>query len=603
MSDTQVTPTPDYAAIAQKYGVTLSAPPATAAPSAPATAQPAAQSALATPDYAALAQKHGVTLSPPPVQQSQAQIQEPDKSALDKATDIASGFYHQTVGGAVNLAQQLYDQTAAYYKAHPDKALPAITNPANYAVDAVTSMFKHAEKDPEHPLAQLARQIVQSHIDTYKKGLEAKGQAEEALKNGDYKNAALLYSQAAGYNTATALPLVGPAAAQIGEHAAEEPYRAVGETGGLITSIVGPKYIGEKITGLAPTTVDIGGEPVPVRASISNPTLANRVAEGLATKEPLQRFDVTQTQPAARAAIGKIAESTVTKPSLEALQQAENVGIKTLTGTDVSKVLSDSDLDKSISELVEKQKTNSAASDEFWNNKLRNTQGDFGQAYRIVKDELSRLYKKADAQGMADGEGDNAFSKAQREEKAAFRSGNVETEDTAIAKQRELFDKANYPGAYDAVRKLYPKLDAIDSINAKFTARAVIKNTPSQFVKDLPEGQFDRGIVDGAALRTAVRELKADGTFAKAGVDDARVLQLQKLGDLLERSKVRPDTPPTGWFGKVLQATKNAPLGAGSGLAYLMTHGDALNTAVGYLNGVSKGTGSKYITGREANFQ
>jgi len=36
-------------------------------------------------------------------------------------------------------------------------------------------------------------------------------------------------------------------------------------------------------------------------------------------------------------------------------------------------------------------------------------------------------------------------------------------------------------------------------------------------------------------------------------------------------------------------------------LAYLMTHGDALTTAVGYLNGISKGTGSKYITGREAN--
>src|SRR5258708_33357817 len=174
MPEPNATPTPDYAAIAQRYGVTLSASPAAAAPSAPATAQPAAQSALATPDYAALAQKHGVTLSPPPVQQSQAQTQGQDQSALDKATDIASGFYHQTVGGAVNLTQQLYDQTAAYYKAHPDKALPAITNPANYAIDAVTSMFKHAEKDPEHPLAQLARQIVQSHIDTYKKGLEAK---------------------------------------------------------------------------------------------------------------------------------------------------------------------------------------------------------------------------------------------------------------------------------------------------------------------------------------------------------------------------------------------------------------------------------------------
>jgi hypothetical protein len=52
------------------------------------------------------------------------------------------------------------------------------------------------------------------------------------------------------------------------------------------------------------------------------------------------------------------------------------------------------------------------------------------------------------------------------------------------------------------------------------------------------------------------------------------------LGELLERSKVRPDMKPTGWFGKAFQGVKNVPLGAGSQLAYLMTHPDALNAAV-----------------------
>jgi len=613
---------PDYAYLAQKYGVGISAATAVQnSPAAPAASKvptaPAAQGLQAaqpgTPDYAALAAKHGVSIS---ASQTQAQ----DQSASAQKPGFVSTVASDIGGAATGLAklplkvaeyatlsapstadeQAIMDardaQKKAIYQQFKDDFHAGHYAKAFYGL---TNLFDPHGEDPNDPL----QQVMQAQWDSSK---QAKDRAVEAVKNKDY---AAAIQHAVG---------ILPVASQV--DAAMENYRKDPSRENLahiVTSAI-PAFIpaiakgagalvknasesGELVNPLAPTNVDIAGQPVPVRSAVANPTLGGRIAEGLATKEPLQKFDLTQTQPAARAAIGRVAEESVTKPSFKELHQAESTGARTITTTfdqDTGDLLDESgkpikpapgqSIDDVITDRIQKlakdAETNAAAADNYWADRLKNTGGDFGQAYRSVKAELSRFYQKADAQGMTEGQGENAFSQAQREEKAAFRSGNVNAEDTAIARQRDLFDKANGDGTYDAVRKLYPKLDAIDAINNKFTARAVIKNTPPQFLKDLPANQFDRGIIDGGALRTAVRELKADGTFAKAGVDDAHVIQLQRLGDLLERSKVRPDTVPAGIWGKAAQGVKT--MTAGNQLAYLMTHADALDRMVEYLKNV-----------------
>ena len=169
---------PDYAALAQKYGVGISA--VTAVQNSPATpaasktttapgaqsqpAQPAQPAQPGTPDYAALAAKHGVSISAPQTAQDQgiSNVHNPpvQKSMLDRATDVASGFYDQTIGGAVNLVKQLHDDTAAYYKAHPGSQYLSVIPGADIAEAgydvAKNYLFKDAAKDPQHPLARLA---------------------------------------------------------------------------------------------------------------------------------------------------------------------------------------------------------------------------------------------------------------------------------------------------------------------------------------------------------------------------------------------------------------------------------------------------------------
>jgi hypothetical protein len=65
---------------------------------------------------------------------------------------------------------------------------------------------------------------------------------------------------------------------------------------------------------------------------------------------------------------------------------------------------------------------------------------------------------------------------------------------------------------------------------------------------------------------------------------DKTVQNLQTLGDLLERSKVRPDTIPPKFFGKIGQGVKR--MTAGNQLAYLMTHSNSLDGVIKYLRNV-----------------
>ena len=117
----------------------------------------------------------------------------------------------------------------------------------------------------------------------------------------------------------------------------------------------------------------------------------------------------------------------------------------------------------------------------------------------------------------------------------------------AIDTQRQLFDKVHGPGAFDGVRSLYTKVDAIGKIGAKFDSLSVVKPTPANLLHLATAGNrgIDPGMIDGAALRRAVQELSRDtdmvggkpaGVFDRAGIKPMTVRRLQDLGRVLELS-------------------------------------------------------------------
>jgi hypothetical protein len=610
---------PDYAALAKKYGVGISAATAVQnSPAAPQSAQPQSMSPAnpATPDYAALAKKHGVALSAPQSQAQDQGAQNPpvQKSTLERAADVASGFYDQTVGAGVNLVKQLHDDTSAYYQAHPNSqylsAIPGYDAAKTGYDVAKNYLFKDASKDPQHPLAKLAEGIIDSHVATYKKSAETFQAANEALKNGDYKNAALLFAQAHGYGAATGLPMVGPAAAKIGEDVTTNPEYAAGETGGLITSILAPSYIGEQIM---PRTVKVAGVDVPVRAAVNEPGFINQTAEALANKRMLQNFDVSDTQSAARDSIANAATQTVRNPELEAARTALKQGAiadfndaidravgrvpKGAEGPEgigannpIIDALKESYAQGQPGKVsvrmggVVKEMPNIAQIDSSYNAAIAAANGDFGAVATALNESISPLFERASQQSIADGSG--SWKEMADARDAAFRRGDVNDLNAIKAKMKATFEKANSTGSFEVANHLYAKLDDINRINDVFKSSAVLKPTPVDFAEqNRTAAGVDAGIIDGKALRTAVRKLNEDGTFKNVGVSQDTVNDLQRLGELLERSKVKPGMA-SGWFGRTGRILKGMT-GADRGLAYLMTHPDELKTAIGLAQGAA----------------
>jgi hypothetical protein len=603
---------PDYAALAQKYGVTLSAQTAVAnSTPANAPANSGGTNTNAAPkqlDYASIAQKHGVSLTPAPTVNQAAQSNDQStpqapKSALDKVTDVASGFYDQTVGAGVNLVKKLSDDTAAYYKAHPGReylnAIPGAPIIEAGRDIAKNYLFKDAAKDPQHPLARIAEGIIDSHVATQQKSVETQQAATEALKNGDYKSAALLYAQAQGFGAAAMIPMVGPAAAGIGEHIQnpQDLYRGAGETTGLIASILAPSYIGSKIM---PRDVPVAGENVPVRASVAEPGFINQTAEALANKRMLQNFDVSDTQSAARDSIANAATSTVRNPELIAARDALKQGAigdfndaidratgKVPAGAQGTAVPTIADAIKegyaqgipSITKLGGRVIPNIAQIDSAYNTAIAAANGDFGAVAKALNESVSPLFEKASQQSIADG--GSSWKEMAEARDAAFRRGDVTEMNAIKAKMKSSFEKVNSTGSFDVANRLYAKLDDINRINDVFKSNAVVKPTPVDFAEqNRTAAGVDAGIIDGKALRTAVRKLNEDGTFKNAGVSQDTVNDLQRLGEWLERSKVKPGMASVGWFGTAGRILKGVT-GADRGLAYLMTHPDELKTAIG----------------------
>jgi hypothetical protein len=194
-------------------------------------------------------------------------------------------------------------------------ALATFAGSAMAHADDPKQMLKDAAMDPEHPLAQIAKGLVDSHIETGKKAAASLNDTLDAVKNGNLQLAQENLSRAQGYGLATVVPIVGPAAAKIGEDVTENPEYAAGEATGLIGSVLAPglvkKGVGRIAGKLSPTTATIAETEVPV------PSKAAATVGQVAGREGLQALS-EQTQAAGREAVGKIAskEATATARSV-----------------------------------------------------------------------------------------------------------------------------------------------------------------------------------------------------------------------------------------------------------------------------------------------
>jgi hypothetical protein len=194
-------------------------------------------------------------------------------------------------------------------------------------------VLKDALKDPEHPITKIVSSIIQSHIQTAQKAWEnqkaaltATKQAVDAARRGDFESADAAARQAEQYQTqtfgyagATALPVLGPAAANAGEDIGEGRIaEGLGKGTGLIASVLAPHAISEVSDAVKPVT-EPSVEP--------QPGIVKQVLQGEKVAQP-------QAQEALRtAAKAGSKEGGLTTVQPQSLRELASEPIDSLTAT------------------------------------------------------------------------------------------------------------------------------------------------------------------------------------------------------------------------------------------------------------------------------
>lgn len=139
------------------------------------------------------------------------------------ASTGTGGGTQQPAGGG-DMLDRMYGNTAAPKKEGLGDTVQGLWDTVNPMpmVNAMTASGKAFNQwvGPAGSFVLPAMGMVQAHQNTAQK-------AQEAAQHGDY-------SSATGYGVASALPMVGPAAAKVGEDFADRPYYATGEGIGLL---------------------------------------------------------------------------------------------------------------------------------------------------------------------------------------------------------------------------------------------------------------------------------------------------------------------------------------------------------------------------------
>ena len=468
----------DYDALAKQAGA-ISSVPAPSQPSATAPAQPSSGDV----DYAALAKQNGATSSTAP-------------ATLPGFISTLGSDIANIGKGLVSLPGKIYDyetapQDPAAEKAQQDaeeahktavyKQFSDNMHAGNYskAFSGLADLFDPSYDDQNDPLAQAmtaqwnsSAQAKDAMVAAAKKGdtlgviqhaagvLPVASQVDAAMTN--YQKDPTRENLA--HVVSAAIPAFVPAIT-----------KGVGAAGSAISDAAGDAVDAT----LRPQIQNIADTNIPVRAQ---GTIA-KAAETIANPADLKEFEVNQTQPAVRQAVGNIAadaadtEAPTTVPAkADAFgfgQSADEVGARTSAGF---------------------QKV-----DEW-------SQGKFSDA----QDEADS------ARGSLDYAGKKAYQ------------GAIDT-------QNELLDQYGAAHPDEDVQSLkadWKQKIGLDELATRFNRS--VGPTPAELTTP---GQPDLGYVNPSQFRNAIVDAIQNGEFDKAGFNSEHVQSIEDLGRILEQSK------------------------------------------------------------------
>jgi hypothetical protein len=377
-----------------------------------------------------------------------------------------------------NVAKQLEDAQEAHKHA-VYQSFRQDFHAGNYrkAFSGLINLFDPRFDDPNDPLSQAMSAQWQSSA-------QAKAKMMEAAKKGD--------TLAAVQHAAGIMPLASQVDAAMDAYR-ENPTRE--NLAHVVSSSIpafvpalskGVSKIAGKVSdvateGLRPTTVEVAGEKIPVRASTRGGEVP-KFAEKMADERMLREFDARQTQPAVRKAASSVS--------------AESAG-------------------------VPKAATTPPAEDAFG----------LGKTSESLQTRSQGVFQKLDE--LSNGE----FSKGQNEAKLARGSTDFEGRkayQAALEKQQALFDThaGSFPeGDLSQAKADWRRSMGMEELRVRFNRS--IHPTPIELAE---QGVEDPGYVNGKQFREAIMDAKQSGEFEKAGLSPAHVRAFEDLGRLLEQS-------------------------------------------------------------------
>jgi len=310
-------------------------------------------------------------------------------------------------------------------------------------------------------------------------------------------------------------------------------------TGGTSLAV---EPIAAGIKALAPGVKDIAGEKVPVRADTK--------LENAAPVNKLQKFDIENTQPAAKNAIGKIASDVPSKDIK--LGQAATTPAK-----------------------------------------------DLADRADQIRAQSQPVFKKLDELSQGD---EAKFSDLQQEEKAARRKHDLAGVKTARDAQEKIIDRSQGqldPKDYQNARANWFRAVNLDDVHEAINTKAVTQPTP---VKFRPENKPDPGYINGKNFSKTIHDLskvdagETQSKLQKAGLSAAHIQNLQDLGTLLEKSGSVQEQGDalskivkfgkTAMKGSAGVATGGAGFAASAALGKIMTDEKAASSVVKALRSV-----------------
>jgi hypothetical protein len=301
----------------------------------------------------------------------------------------------------------------------------------------------------------------------------------------------------------------------------------------------------EGIQAVAPTVRKIAGELIPVRASQGS-AVAD-AAENVAASKPLDRFNVEQTQPAAKKAVGNVAtevrdtaakklapsdtqhfktalneiapkQPTPTEFTFE-MPNEEKAGAKPVPFAD----LSSADQSRVLARAQELKTVT--------NGKLPPV-SDLGEAAESVREQAKPTFQKLDE---LTADRDVKFSDYQKQEKLAWRRDDYDAAMKARAAQENILNE--FSDQFDAddlakAKSAWKQSIALDRVDNALEAKSVLQPTP---VNLRPQGVPDPGVINGKNFSKQILDLRNKGVLSDAGLTPSHIQSLQDLGSLLEK--------------------------------------------------------------------